>query len=103
MEIDKKYRMLEGISQCVPANGAGEDENNLLQNFLPLRGYSKLADKRIFLITGGRGAGKTELFRILTSCGGLDHVMSQKDRRRYTNLGKSDSKFYCCSNSFMGK
>lgn len=90
MEIDKKYRMLEGISQCVPANGAGEDENNLLQNFLPLRGYSKLADKRIFLITGGRGAGKTELFRILTSCGGLDHVMSQKDRRRYTNLGKSE-------------
>ena len=64
MEIDKKYRMLEGISQCVPANGAGEDENNLLQNFLPLRGYSKLADKRIFLITGGRGAGKTELFRL---------------------------------------
>ena len=89
MEIEKKIRLLEGISQCVPANGAGEDEDNLLQNFLPLRSYSKLADQRIFLITGGRGSGKTELFRILTSCGGLDHVISQKDRRRYTNLGKS--------------
>lgn len=89
MEIEKKYRMLEGISRCVPANGAGEDEDNLLQNFLPLRNYSKLADKKIFLITGGRGSGKTELYRILTSCGGLDHVISPKDRRRYTNLGKS--------------
>lgn len=89
METDKIYRMLEGISQCVPANGAGEDEDNLLQNFLPLRGYSRLADKRIFLITGGRGSGKTELFRILTSCGGLDHVISEKDRRRHTNLGES--------------
>ena len=36
------------------ADGAGEDEDNLLQNFLPLRDYSRLADKRIFLITGGR-------------------------------------------------
>lgn len=90
MGMEKKYQMLEGISQCVPANGAGEDEDNLLQNFLPLRSYSKLADKRIFLITGGRGSGKTELFRILTSCGGLDHVIRQNDRRRYTNLGKSE-------------
>lgn len=89
METEKVYRMLEGIAQCVPANGAGEDEDDLLQNFLPLRGYSRLADKRIFLITGGRGSGKTELFRILTSCGGLDHVIGEKDRRRYTNLGKS--------------
>ena len=44
METEKRYGMLEGISQCVPANGAGEDEDNLLQNFLPLRGYSRLAD-----------------------------------------------------------
>ena len=35
MEMEAKYRILEGISNCVPENGSGEDEENLLQNFLP--------------------------------------------------------------------
>ena len=59
MEIETKYKILEGISHCVPENGSGEDEENLLQNFLPLRSYGKLADPKNFLITGGRGSGKT--------------------------------------------
>lgn len=90
MEAEKKYAILEGISSCVPENGAGEDEENLLQNFLPLRSYSKLADPKVFLITGGRGAGKTELFRVLTSCGGLQHILSDKDRKRYTKLKENE-------------
>ena len=90
MQIEEKCRILEGICGCVPENGAGEDEENLLPNFLPLRSYSKLADPKIFLITGGRGSGKTELFRILTSCGGLDYVISEKDRKRYTRLQESE-------------
>lgn len=90
MEIEKKYKILEGISRCVPENGSGEDEENILQNFLPLRTYSKLADPKNFLITGGRGSGKTELFRILTSCGGLNYVLSEKDRKRYTQLKESE-------------
>ncbi len=90
MGIEEKCRILEGIAGCVPENGAGEDEENLLQNFLPLRSYSKLADQKNFLITGGRGSGKTELFRILTSCGGLNHVLSEKDRSRYTQLKESE-------------
>ena len=90
MEMEARYRILEGISNCVPENGSGEDEENLLQNFLPLRSYAKLADPKNFLITGGRGSGKTELFRILTSCGGLRHVISEKDRKRYTGLQEQE-------------
>lgn len=92
MEIEKKYEILKGISECVSENGSGEDESEemILQNFLPLRSYSKLADQKVFLITGGRGSGKTELFRILTSCSGLDYVIGEKDRRRYTGFKKSD-------------
>lgn len=90
MKVDQKYRILEGIAGCVPENGAGEDEDNLLQNFLPLRSYSKLADSRTFLITGGRGTGKTELFRILTSYDGLSHILNEQDRRRYTGLQQSE-------------
>lgn len=86
MEIERKYKILEAISTCVPENGAGEDEEDILQRFLPLRSYSKLADPKNFLITGGRGSGKTELFRVLTSCGGLRYMISEKDRQRYTKL-----------------
>lgn len=90
MENEAKYKILEGISNCVPENGSGEDEDNLLQNFLPLRSYGKLADPKNFLITGGRGSGKTELFRILTSCGGLHYVISEKDRSRYTGFREQE-------------
>lgn len=94
MEFESKLRILQGIAECVPENGSGEDEKDedLLQNFLPLRSYAKLADPKTFLITGGRGAGKTELFRILTSSDGLNHIISEKDRRRYT-VNLSDSLF----------
>lgn len=89
-EILKKSGILEQIVGCVSENAAGEDEENLLQNFLPLRSYSKLADSKTFLITGGRGAGKSELFRILTSCDGLTHILSEADKKRYTDLKKSE-------------
>ncbi|MDO4298805.1 MAG: hypothetical protein Q4C59_10100 [Lachnospiraceae bacterium] len=92
MGIEEKCEILRGISECVPENGLGEEEEkeNLLQNFLPLRSYSKLADQKVFLIIGGRGAGKTELFRIMTSCGGFTHIINEKDRKRYTGLKESE-------------
>lgn len=90
MDIESKCRILEGISNCVPENASGEDEEKLLSNFLSLRSYSKLADQKNFLITGGRGSGQTELFRILTSCGGLNYILSEKDRSRYTRLKESE-------------
>ncbi len=90
MDIEAKYKILEGICNCVAENGSGEDEDNLLQNFLPLRSYGKLADPKNFLITGGRGSGKTELFRIMTSCGGLQYVISEKDRNRYTGFREQE-------------
>ncbi len=90
MDIESKYKILEGIAGFVPENGAGEDEENLLRNFLPLRSYGKLADQKNFLITGGRGSGKTELFRILTSCGGLNYILSEKDKKRYTKLYENE-------------
>ena len=92
MEIEAKNAILRGISECAPENGAGEDEpqETILQNFLPLRSYGKLADPKVFLITGGRGSGKSELFRVLTSCSGLEHVISDKDRKRYTGLKKGE-------------
>lgn len=90
MKVDDKLIILRQIANCVSENASGEDEQNLLQNFLPLRSYSKLADSKTFLITGGRGTGKTELFRILTSYDGLSHVLSESDKKRYTDLGSME-------------
>lgn len=89
MTVEDKVSMLESLSNIASEMATGEDEENLLANFLPLRSYSKLADHRVFLITGGRGAGKTELFRMITSQSGFDHVISEADLSRYTERWNS--------------
>ncbi|MCD7907739.1 MAG: hypothetical protein LUH04_08685 [Clostridium sp.] len=91
MTVEDKISMLESLSNIAPETATGEDEENLPANFLPLRSYSKLADHRVFLITGGRGAGKTALFRMITSQSGFDHIISEADLSRYTD--RRDSKF----------
>lgn len=89
MTMDEKISILDSMSKIAPENAAAEDEDNLFAFFLPLRSYIKLADPKVFLITGGRGAGKSELFRVLTSKGGLEHVLSENDRRRFTKLNNT--------------
>lgn len=88
MIVEDKLSMLESISNIAPENASAEDEDNLFANFLPLRSYSKLADPKVFLITGGRGVGKSELFHVLTSNDGLEHILSESDRKRFTWLDK---------------
>lgn len=86
MTVEEKLSILEAMSKIAPENASAEDENNLLAFFLPLRSYIKLADPKVFLITGGRGAGKSELFRVLTTEGGLEHILGENDRKRFTKL-----------------
>lgn len=86
MTLEEKRSILKSLSEIAPDDAAAEDEENLFPYFLPLRSYSKLADAKVFLITGGRGAGKSELFRVLTSEGGLEHILSDADKKRFTKL-----------------
>lgn len=89
MTVEDKISVLKSVSNIASEMATGEDEENLLANFLPLRSYSKLADRRVFLITGGRGAGKTELFRMITSQSGFEHIISEADLSRYTDRWNS--------------
>lgn len=89
MTLDEKLSILESMSKIAPENASAEDEENLFAFFLPLRSYIKLADSKVFLITGGRGAGKSELFRVLTSKGGLEHILSENDKKRFTKRNES--------------
>lgn len=102
MTLEEKVSILKSISEIVPENAAAEDEDekDMFSSFLPLRSYSKLADTKVFLITGGRGAGKSKLFHVLTSNGGLEHVLSESDRKRYTKLNKAV--FLAGSQSYTG-
>ena len=90
MDLQEKIEILQQIGNCVSENGAAENEENVLQNFLPLRDYNKLAEDRVFLITGGRGTGKTELFRILTSCNGLNFIINECDKKRFQNIQNAE-------------
>lgn len=89
MKLEDKVSILESLSKIAPENAAAEDEDNLFPYFLPLRSYSKLADSKVFLITGGRGTGKSELFQVLISEDGLEYVLSESDRKRFTRLKKA--------------
>lgn len=88
MILEEKLSILESMSKIAPENASAEDEDHLFAFFLPLRSYIKLADPKVFLIIGGRGAGKSELFRVLTSEGGIEHILSENDRKRFTKLNE---------------
>ncbi|MBD2691650.1 hypothetical protein [Anabaena catenula] len=64
-----KQKLLELMSSIAPGRGTAEHESNddtiFLKNFLPVPNYSKALEKDTLLILGGRGVGKTELFRLL--------------------------------------
>ncbi|ABZ85583.1 hypothetical protein HM1_3078 [Heliomicrobium modesticaldum Ice1] len=67
----EKKVLLELISGIAKGGGAAEhevdDDPLFLRNFLPLQDHRRALDPDTLLILGGRGTGKTELFRLLTS------------------------------------
>ncbi|MEC4812353.1 MAG: hypothetical protein SAK29_03615 [Scytonema sp. PMC 1069.18] len=66
--LDKK-KLLELIISIAPGRAAAEhesdDETVFLKNFLPVPDYRRALEPNILLVLGGRGVGKTELFRLL--------------------------------------
>ncbi|MDH6060084.1 hypothetical protein NWP17_06470 [Chrysosporum bergii ANA360D] len=64
-----KRKLLELIAGIAPGRGTAEhesdDETLFLKNFLPVPEYRRALEPDILLILGGRGVGKTELFRLL--------------------------------------
>ena len=64
---DKK-KLLDLMQRVAPGGGTAEHESNddaFYRNFLPIPNYKFVLDPDTLLVLGGRGAGKTELFRLL--------------------------------------
>lgn len=64
-----KQNLLELIKHIAPGRGIAEHESDdkvlFLKNFLPVPDYRRVLETDTLLILGGRGVGKTELFRLL--------------------------------------
>jgi hypothetical protein len=74
-----KPKLLELISEIAPGRGSAEhdsyDEEEFLKNFLPIPNYRMALEPNILLILGGRGVGKTELFRLLAIPSGREALV----------------------------
>jgi len=68
-ELDDIVRqdILLGLAALSPRGAKAEDESEerLLKGFLPTPPFVRACDPQVILVLGGRGAGKTELFRVL--------------------------------------
>jgi len=77
-EFDKK-KLLELMGAVAPGKATAEqesdDEDVFLKNFLPVVDYRKALEPSILLIQGGRGVGKTELFRLLAIPSGREALV----------------------------
>jgi hypothetical protein len=66
-----KRELLEIMAAIAPGRGVAEhesdDETVFLKNFLPIPIYRRVLELDTLLVLGGRGVGKTELFRLLAN------------------------------------
>ena len=64
MTRDERCKVLDSIDQI---KSVAEDGNSInLEDFLVMPEYGRLREPNRFLILGGRGSGKTQVFRTLT-------------------------------------
>lgn len=85
-EMDK-FRILETMAG-LQANAENEEAG--LEDFLPLRNYALLGEPNKFLILGGRGAGKTRVFRTLLEEDGFSQVIGNQLNLFKPNAGNTE-------------
>ena len=93
LENLEKQKLLELIANIAPGRGTAEhesnDENIFLKNFLPVPNYRRVLEKDSLLILGGRGVGKTELFRLLANKTGRQTLVKNMNIRGLPPLEKT--------------
>jgi hypothetical protein len=81
------------ISQIAPGRATAEhesyNEEEFLKNFLPIADYRRALEPNILLIQGGRGVGKTELFRLLAIPSGREALVESLNIRALPPLSQT--------------
>ena len=65
----------EFLNTMASVSAIAENEEDCLEYFLPLRSYMALGDPNRFLVLGGRGSGKTRLFKTLLHDAGFAQII----------------------------
>ncbi len=65
----------EILNTMASVSAIAENEEERLEDFLPLRSYMALGDPNRFLVLGGRGSGKTRLFKTLLNDAGFAQIV----------------------------
>lgn len=65
----------EILNTMASVSAIAENEEEGLEDFLPLRSYMALGDPNRFLVLGGRGSGKTRLFKTLLHDAGFAQII----------------------------
>ena len=88
-----KQKLLELMAAIAPRNATAENESNdddvFLKNFLPIPNYRQVLERDTLLILGGKGAGKTELFRLLAIPSGRRILVENLKIRALDDLEKT--------------
>jgi hypothetical protein len=88
-----KKNLLQLIVDIAPGRGTAEHESDdealFLKNFLPVPDYRRALEPDILLILGGRGVGKTELFRLLAIETGRATLVQNLEIRALPSLDKT--------------
>ena len=88
-----KQKLLELITEIAPGRATAEheskDNDRFLKNFLPIPDYRSALELNTLLILGGRGVGKTELFRLLSITSGRAALVQSLGIRSLPNLNQT--------------
>lgn len=81
-----KLKVLQGIAGI---KTIAENEETDGKDFLPLKSYELLGDPNRFVIIGGRGTGKTRLFRTLREKDGFRQIIGEQKNMFYPDADEA--------------